>query len=415
VVRSFVAHRGLNRAASLSYTSLLALVPLIALVLSISKAVLRDQDTEILRLVDHVLSWVLPQLQVLSAEAAASAREDVFARIQQSIERIHAGALGAFGAVTLVGVGISLLSAVETAMNDVWGVPRGRTFAQRVVYYWAGVTLGPILLLFAIGFTTSGIVARALGTLPGPISVLLLQFLLPFVILGLGFTLLYWAIPNTTVPLRAAALGGLTAGTLFQVNNLLSALYFSQVVYYSRIYGSLGAIPVVMIGLFLSWSIVLVGAEVAYVAATPAPESPPLPDTFTARSRIALDVARIASQGFLEGRGGASVAEVAEALDIPLEWVNRTVAALCDDGLFVCSTNTEHDRDGAPRYLPSRPPRDLTALEIVRAVRGDDDAEVPPASASVREILSRLDSAEQTTLGATTLEDLVDSGRTGRS
>jgi membrane protein len=71
------------------------------------------------------------------------------------------------------------------------------------------------------------------------------------------------------VPSRAALCGGITAGTLLQTNNLASALYFSQVLQYSKVYGSLGAVPVMMVGLYLSWMIVLFGAEVAHVVASP--------------------------------------------------------------------------------------------------------------------------------------------------
>ncbi|MGH7805774.1 MAG: YihY/virulence factor BrkB family protein, partial [Candidatus Binatia bacterium] len=323
VVRGFQAHRGPVRAASLAFTTLLALVPMIALVLGVSKAVIRTQDSQTLvRWVDRALNSAVPQLQYLSENEADDARANVLARIQESIDKIDAGALGIFGSLVLVSVAISLLSAIEYALNDVWGVARGRGFAQRVVYYWAGVTLGPLLLFVSLGLTGSVAVDRVLGQVPGGFATAAFWWILPFLTLGTGFTLLYWTMPNTTVPFRAAAIGGFAAGAVFQANNMLSVLYFSRVVGYSAVYGSLGAIPVLMLGIYVSWMIVLLGAEISHVAASPPLEETAVPSAFDARVEIALGVARAATAAFLEGRVGATRDEIASALDVPAAWVN---------------------------------------------------------------------------------------------
>src|SRR4029077_16392900 len=161
---------------------------------------------------------------------------------------------------------------------------------RRVVYYWAGVTLGPIFLILAIGITGSNSVASVLGHLPGCFLARAFWRVLPLVILATGLTLLYLTMPNIYLPLSAAVGGGLTAGTLLQLNNVASALYFSQVLHYSKVYGSLGAIPVMMVGLYLSWMIVLYGAEVAHAAACPNVETVPFPEGDLGRSRVVLEV-----------------------------------------------------------------------------------------------------------------------------
>lgn len=408
-LRDFSSHRGPVRAASLSYTSLLALVPLIALILSISKGVLRNQDPQVLlHTIDRFLEYAVPQLQYLSADEAASARQDAFVRIQEAIDRIDAGALGAFGAFTLVSVGISLLSAVEHALNDVWGVAQGRTLARRVVYYWAGVTLGPLFLFLSIGITGSNTVASVLGHLPGAFLARLFWRVLPFVILSAGLTLLYWTMPNTWVPARAAAWGGVTAGTLLQLNNLGSALYFSQVLHYSKVYGGLGAVPVMMAGLYLSWMMVLYGAEVAHAAANPSVESVPFPQGDTGRSRAVLEVARLAAGDFLAGRGGLSRPEIVERLRFPDEWVAAALALLCEGGFFVAATRQE-DAGEPPRYLPARPPSQIAVLDILSIVRRPpkDAHNVPTPTHPVEQFLDGLAAAERERLGGVTLEALA--------
>jgi membrane protein len=408
-VRDFRTHRGPVRAASLSYTSLLALVPLLALVLSISKGVLHNQDPEILLgAIDRLLDYAVPQLRYLSADDAASARQDALARIQEGINRIDAGALGAFGAITLVSVGISLLSAVEYALNDIWAVSRGRTLGRRIVYYWAGVTLGPIFLFLALGITGSNAVAAVLGHLPGGLPARLFWRLLPLAILSTGFMLLYWTLPNTTVPARAAILGGITAGTLMQLNNAASALYFSQVVHYSKVYGGIGAIPVMMIGLYLSWMIILYGAEVAHAVASREEKSEPFPQDDASRSRVVLEVTRAATADFLAGRGGTTREELAQRLGFPDSWVATALGLLCDGGFFVAAS-PEGASAGPPRYLPARPPSTISVVDVLSAVRqpGKCGAEAGAPAGVVDALLARQRAAEHAALGDVTLEALA--------
>lgn len=405
-LESFVAHRGPARAASLSYTALLALVPLIALILSISKGVLRNQDPQVLsHAIDRFLEYAVPQLQYLSADEAASARQDTFGRIQEAINRINAGALGAFGALTLVSVGIFLLSAIENALNDIWGIQIARRLARRIVYYWAGVTLGPLFLFLAIGITGSNAVAAVLGHLPGAFVVRLFWRILPLAILSTGLMLLYWTMPNTTVPAKAAALGGVTAGTLLQLNNVASAVYFSQVLHYSKVYGSLGAIPVMMVGLYLSWMIVLYGAEVARAAAHPKRETLPFPSSDGARLGVVLDVASAAAADFLRGHGGLSRSDLTLRLGLPDEWVGRALDLLCDGGFFAAVTPNGAD-DAPPRYLPARPPHQIPVVEILQFVRRPAKPAAPPAP-RVEKFLTQLAAAERSELGHVTLEALA--------
>jgi membrane protein len=410
----FFSHRGPVRAASLSYTSLLALVPLLALVLSISKGVVRNQDPEILtNAIGRFLDYAVPQLQYVSPDASEAARQDAFSRIQEAIGRIDAGALGAFGAFTLVTVAISLLSAIEHALNDIWGVPRGRTLARRIVYYWAGVTLGPTFLFLAIGITGSNAVASVLGQLPDALMVRLFWRVLPLFILSTGLTLLYWTMPNTYVPARAAIFGGVTGGALMQLNNVASAVYFSQVVSYSKVYGSLGAIPVMMIGLYFSWMIVLYGAEVAHAAATPTVDIVPFPAGDAGRSTIVLEVARAATAEFVAGRRGLTRPELVERLGYPDDWVAAALGLLCDEGFFMAASSAEGD-GGPPRFVPARPPDQITLLDLLRVVRkpAGDRERVPATSAPVATFLSGLDAAQRKELGDVTLAHLAAEGRT---
>src|SRR5581483_10620193 len=153
--------------------------------------------------------------------------------------------------------------------NDIWGVPRGRSWYVRIVHYWAALTLGPILLTLALAITSGSQFKatedflRHLPIVGGRLLKVMLE-LSPYAILSLTFALFYQLLPNTKVQWRAAFAGGLVGGSLWQLNNMFSVVYVSRVVTNSKIYGSLGMVPVVMIGLYFSWFILLFGAQVAY-------------------------------------------------------------------------------------------------------------------------------------------------------
>jgi membrane protein len=230
---------------------------------------------------------------------------------------------------------------------------------------------------------------------------------LPFLILTAGLGLIDRTLPNTSVPTRAAIAGGLAAGLLLQLNNMASAVYFSQVLSYSKVYGSLGAVPVLMVGLYLSWMIVLIGAEVAYAAATPLSATAPLPEGGEARGRIALEVARVVAASFLAGRGGVTPAEISRELAIPVDWVLLALRRAADAGLFLAAASDGDELRA--RYLPARPPDRIAALDVVQAMASPrEEAEASPRpSAAVAEFLARRLAVERENLGGVTLEALA--------
>ena len=181
------------------------------------------------------------------------------------INKTNSGALGLTGTALLIFAAISMLASIESTFNDIWGVSQGRSWFARVVQYWAVISLGPVLLVVAAGLASGRhfkSLQQLLERMPG-VGTLLFQ-LLPVIILCLTFTLFYRLMPNTRVRWSAALMGGLVGGVLWHLNSILSVLYVSRWVTNSKIYGSLAAIPVIMAGLYLSWLILLFGAQVAY-------------------------------------------------------------------------------------------------------------------------------------------------------
>ncbi|HKX62563.1 MAG TPA: YhjD/YihY/BrkB family envelope integrity protein, partial [Verrucomicrobiae bacterium] len=167
VGKSFVRNRCPVRASALAYTTLLALVPLLAVGVSIATGVLQKEGGQTIRgLIDDVVKNVAPALDLQSAEggAATNNRNEVVAKITAFIDNIQSGALGVTSTVALVFVAIGLLRTIEAAFNDIWGVTAGRGWIASVVQYWATITLGPVILVVVLGLTTGVQFQRLIDT-----------------------------------------------------------------------------------------------------------------------------------------------------------------------------------------------------------------------------------------------------------
>src|SRR6185503_8944626 len=142
--------------SALAYTTLLALVPLLAVTISVSTSMLAQKGQEpIKQLVDEFIANVAPQLNLRvtgdTVEAAEAKRAEVVDKMMSFLSNIQAGTLGTTGIIGLVVIAILLLSNIEATFNDMWGVTQGRSWMLRVVNYWAAITLGPMLLAVGVG------------------------------------------------------------------------------------------------------------------------------------------------------------------------------------------------------------------------------------------------------------------------
>src|SRR5262245_59176920 len=167
VGQGFKANRCPVRASALAYSSLLAFVPLLAVVIGISTGILKSDAQKIRGWIDDVVLKVAPQLQ--NSEEFGLTLDKMVSSILGMIDRVHSGTLGTAGVIALLTMILFMLTRVEETLNDIWGITRGRSWYKRMVNYWAAITLGPIVILGAAGFTTSlrlEAVQQTLGQLP---------------------------------------------------------------------------------------------------------------------------------------------------------------------------------------------------------------------------------------------------------
>lgn len=386
VWRGFVVNRCPIRAAALSYTTLLALVPLLAVGVSVSKNFLHESSSEFVpRLMDKLFESV-------ALTPDDEARQEATEKIQTFIDNINTGTLGTVGTVLLVFVTLQLLATIEQTFNDIWGIEQGRSFWKRIVYYWATVTLGPVLLFVAVYWTGRREFSQ----------------LLPYAVLWLAFSLMYALMPNTQVRPAAAIAGGLFAGTLWQVNSWLSTLYVSRAVSFHQIYGTLGVLPVLLVGLYFSWMIVLLGAQVAYAAQNVrAYLQQRAGERIDQRGKelLACRAVYAACECFLQNRPPPTVEDIAERTGAPPQWLNQLIHRLHEQKILTRSG------DDASGVVPARPPESITLADVVQAVRVVPGAVVLPRAtggiAGLEKLLDELHAAERSTTGNQTFARLV--------
>lgn len=175
-----------------------------------------------------------------------------------------ASRLGAVGFSFLIVTALALILTIDRTLNTIWRVPRLRPLGQRVLIYWAAVTLGPLVL--AGGLVLTGSVASAAshslkGTLPGGVQFVFAT--IEFMLLAGGMSALYHYVPNTPVRWRHALAGGVFVGLGVAIAKKGLALYLASVPTYSVIYGAFATLPILLLWVYLAWLIVLLGAVIA--------------------------------------------------------------------------------------------------------------------------------------------------------
>jgi membrane protein len=414
--RSFIRNRCPVRASALAYMTLLALIPLLAVAISVSASLIKAQnDAEraehIGRMIDTLVANVAPQLNLRLSESEQSVqnRQEVVRRVNEFIANTQSGRLGATGMIGLVVVAMLLLSNIEATFNDIWGVDKGRNWFLRVVNYWAAITLGPILLVVVVGLTTSTQFQATQDFIrsSGLLGRLLFKGL-PFLIPCVAFMVFYKLMPNTRVQWSAALVGGVCGGLLWQANNLFNVVYLAKVTTYSHIYGGLATIPIFLLGLYFSWLILLLGAQLGYAFQNREiyfQERQAESVNQRGREFVALRVMVAVARRFAGGERPPTVVDLSKELAVPGRLITQLLTALSRARLV-----QEAGREGGA-FLPARPLETITAQDVLDAIRTANGREPATADDPTRRVLraevERVRAAERQVAGTITLKELA--------
>jgi membrane protein len=344
------------RAMSLVYTTLLSLVPLLALSFSLLKGFGIHN-----RLEGTVESYLAPLGAEKSAEIAAS--------IISFVDNMNVRVLGAIGLAFLVFTVISLMQKIESAFNDVWRVQRQRSFGERFTTFISALTIGPLLVFSAVAITASMMntsVMTYLQSLPIVGDVIeTVAGLSSFVFIITAFTFLYHFIPNTRVRFAAALTGGCIAGGLWEIVGFGFATFASGASNYQAVYATFASAIFFLIWLYVSWLILLVGASVAFYHQHPevvymGRRQIHLSAAFT--QEFALSILGRIGNRFYTGESGYTLPELAREYQLP-GYVTERVLDLLADLDVLAQTDDEQ-----AVYLPNVPFESTSVSEVVNAI-----------------------------------------------
>ncbi len=249
LMQRFFEDRGVQTAGSLTFTTLLSLVPLITVALALATAfpVFGEATTALQK---YVLENFLPEATGVKAIAA-----------QLNEFTAKAGQLTAIGLAFLAVTAIMLMLTIDESMNRVFRVQRPRPLGQKLLMYWGVLTLGPVLIGMSLSLTTF-LVGASLGWLRmGAFAQDVLRGV-PFLFTWAALTLLYLVVPNRRIVLWHALVGAFCAGIAFEASKRGFALYLQKFPTYALIYGAFATLPIFLLWVYLSWLVVLVGATI---------------------------------------------------------------------------------------------------------------------------------------------------------
>ncbi|MCI0747368.1 MAG: YihY family inner membrane protein [Verrucomicrobia subdivision 3 bacterium] len=410
VVKSFGRNRCPLRATALAYTTLLALIPLLAVSFGIVSSLLKEKGPAATQqLIGQIVDAAVPQLKLVQQEPGKpSARQEAVQRIEELINNANSKTLGVTGTIGLIAVAILLLSTIEGTFNDIWGVTRGRSWLRRLVQYWTMISLGPIALFLLI-YLVSTSYSAAIENLPF-IGKFVIKAL-PFVLVSIGFAAIYMMMPNTQVNWRAALMGGIVGGSLWLLLNIFNAAHLNKVINMSKIYGTaLGVIPIFLLGLYFSWLIMLFGAQVAYAFQNrDVYLQEKKAESVNQRNReyVALRVMTLLAQRFDAGQRPPTVLEIAAELAIPSRLVGRVLQPLMDANL-VLEVSADQNQIA---YTPARPTETITCYDVLQTLRAGGGQELETRDEPCRSVVcsqfERIEDAERRAASSVTLKDIV--------
>jgi membrane protein len=397
-VRDFYNDQCLLRASALTYTTLLSIVPLLALMVSVLKG-LGAQNV----------------LEPLILERFAGGMDQAVSAIFRYIENTSFGRVGWAGLGFLVFSVLTLLSNIEVSFNHVWRVQETRSWLRRFSDYFSVVLLGPILILAAVSISTSlqsqTLVQRLVETAYVGGAILLVFKLVPFLVMWAAFIFLFLFMPNTKVRFHAALIGGIVGGTIWQLVQWAYVHFQIGVAKYNAIYGTLAALPIFMIWIYLSWVIVLFGLELTYAVQNALVLRQELADgglNFASRQRMALAILVLVGKAFYRGGELWNQERLCNALGLPARQASGLLDDLLDLGLLVA---IKEESDEIAGYQPGRALETMEIRDLLNLLRrkGADFPIDPhfPAGRIVAEVEEQVAEAEQNVLQGISLKDLV--------
>lgn len=387
------------RAMSLVYTTLLSIVPLLALSFSVLKAMGVHNQVE---------PFLFQFLSPLGSQGI-----DIGNNIIGFIDNIKVGVLGSVGLGLLIYTVLSLVQKIESAFNMIWHVKTSRSIGERFSNYLSVILIGPVIMVSALGMTatvmSSDFVQYFMAIEPFGSLIILATKLLPYLLVMSVFTFIYMFVPNTRVHFLAAVSGGVIAGFIWQASGILFATFVASSTKYTAIYSSFAVVIMLLIWLYVSWLILLFGANLTFYVQNPSSlrvNREGFEISNRVKERLALILIEMIGQRYQLGKAPYSLDEFVDKTKVPHEVVHYVVSQLIEKKLLI-ESNTQ-----PVGFLPAKSMDNLLLSEVVNAVRSAEErnflsVEALVLSPNVQKLVDSLDNSQQAVLSKKTVHELL--------
>lgn len=354
VIKNFFDDRCQLKSAALAFRTLLSIVPFFALIFAVAKG---------LGLEKNFVPVILEKL--------APGQEEATKNILAYIENTNVGALGYIGFIFLSLIVVGMFSTMEETFNDIWGIKRGRGIFKRIFGYLSILGIMPLVFIVLAAFNTilaanaSHFAAQDIGIIKFTAEKWNLIF--SYLITCFAFASIYEFMPNTKVNFPAAILGGIIAGTIWQLVQWVYINFQIGLSRYNVLYGAFAALPVFLIWIYISWTILLLGAEIVFAyqneknyAEAKVSENV----SFRLKEKVALNLMYLIA---LNSEKPSTATELANMLQVPVRLAREILFILKKKNLLL-----EIPKDKKSfLYLPALRPENITVADVLSALKSE--------------------------------------------
>ncbi|MBE9560408.1 MAG: YihY/virulence factor BrkB family protein [Proteobacteria bacterium] len=387
------------RAMGLVYTTLLSLVPLLAVSFSVLKGFGAHNQLE---------PMLLDALEPLGEKGLQIGQQ-----IISFVDNIKVGVLGSIGLLVLIFTVLSLVKKIESAFNFTWRITVSRGIIQRFSNYLSVILLGPLLLFTATGirasFNSSAVVNSVLSIEPFGTILLVIGETLPFILTISSFTFIYILIPNTKVRISSAFYGAVIAATLWKISGTIFALFIVDSTNYTAIYSGFAILIIFMIWIYVNWLIVLTGTSIAYYHQNPdriSNQSQIIRLSCRLREKLALTVMQLIADSFHHNKTAWTAKTLAKETSLSEQAITLILSSLIANNLL--TTTGENNK----QFLPSQSLENIKLGMILNAARSAEETSQlrPEDVVSVKKVddtLEAIENAISASCKNTSLKDLI--------
>ena len=397
-----------RQAAALSYHTVFGIVPLAIVTLLIFQLFPASSDIG-----EKLKNFVYDQANLSAFESPAASTEETQETITLTehldeivgkfFTGVNKGSITIFSVVIVIWAALSLLSTIERTFNNIWHVPRGRNFLNRIINYWALLTLGPLLL--GLGMYASAQYAT-LAQLQQTLLAYIAPMVVSYIVAIVAFFFLYFVLPNTKVQAKAAIWGAAVAALVWITAKSVFGYSITELELYSTVYGVMALVPMTVLWIYITWLTVLFGLQLTFttqhIRSLDAAEIAGAKQTeeyFIANDLTAINIVREIAVAFMKNQAPVPPEVICSKLDIPAEFGDKILGHLVNRKLIA---KTSEPTVG---FMPAKDPANIRLSDIAEAVAAAGFAQ---STTDQPQTLAQINQSQRSTLAQYNLKQILD-------